>query len=97
FLVSPDCRQEEIDCSICSCVCFMILFFTKQHIVYSRVKTHLPGCLRNISGFSLRDLTKLADENRIKDAPTTKVKVKFERIQNEIETANVVGVIKGAS
>jgi len=42
-------------------------------------------------------LTKLADENRIKDAPTTKVKVKFERIQNEIETANVVGVIKGAS
>lgn len=53
--------------------------------------------IRNISGFSLRDLTKLIDEKRIKDAPTSKIKVKFERIQNEIETANVVGVIKGTS
>lgn len=53
--------------------------------------------IRNISGFSIRNLTKLADENRINDAPTTKMKVKFERIQNEIETANVVGVIKGTS
>lgn len=53
--------------------------------------------VRNISGLSLRDLTKLAHENKIKDAPISKIKVKFERIQNEIETSNVVGVIKGTS
>ena len=50
-----------------------------------------------IMGLSQRELTKLIEENRIKDVPTVKVKVKFERIQNEIETANVVGVIKGRS
>jgi hypothetical protein len=53
--------------------------------------------IRNVSGFSIRALTKLAAENRIKDAPTSKIIVKFERIQNEIEAANVVGVIKGTS
>lgn len=51
--------------------------------------------VKNISGFSFRGLTKLADESKIKDAPIARIQVKFERIQHEIETANVVGVIKG--
>ena len=53
--------------------------------------------IRSISGYLLRDLAKMEEENRIKDVPTTNMKVKFERIQNEVETANVVGIIKGTS
>lgn len=53
--------------------------------------------IRNIGGLSARALTRLADENKIEDVPVVKTRVKFERIQNEIETANVIGMIKGGS
>lgn len=53
--------------------------------------------IKNIFGRSIKELTKLQEYNRIKEVPFTKAKVKFERVHNEIETANVVGVVKGKS
>lgn len=53
--------------------------------------------IKNIFGRSIKELTKLQEDNRIKEVPIPKAKVKFERIHNEIETANVVGVVKGKS
>lgn len=51
----------------------------------------------NVCGLSARALTKLMDEKRVKDVPIVKIKVRFERITREIETANVLGVVKGKS
>ena len=51
--------------------------------------------VKSLSGLSIRELTKLVTEKRIKDAPVTKIRLRFERIGDVIHTANVVGVIKG--
>ena len=51
--------------------------------------------VKNIIGHSIKDLRKLQEAKRIADVSFSKIKVKFERLQNDIETANVVGVIKG--
>jgi hypothetical protein len=53
--------------------------------------------IKNIFGRSIKELTKLQEDNRIKEVSFVKAKVRFERIHNEIETANVVGVVKGKS
>lgn len=53
--------------------------------------------IKNIFGRSIKELTKLQENNRIKEVSFVKAKVRFERIHNEIETANVVGVVKGKS
>jgi hypothetical protein len=53
--------------------------------------------IKNISGRSIKELNKLQEANKIKEVPVTKIKVKFEKVENEIETANVVGVVKGKS
>jgi hypothetical protein len=51
--------------------------------------------IRNLTGRSQKELAQLIHEKRIQDAPIAKLKIKFERIQNEIETANVIGIIEG--
>jgi hypothetical protein len=53
--------------------------------------------IKGIIGLSQRELVKLIEEKRINEAPIKKVKVKFEKIVNEIETANVIGMIQGKS
>lgn len=53
--------------------------------------------IKNISGRSMNELIRFQEANRIKEVPVTKIKVKFERVLNEIETANVVGIVKGKS
>ena len=51
--------------------------------------------IKNISGLSLRSLQKLIKDGKINEAPIYKVKAKFEWIENEIESSNVIGTIKG--
>ncbi len=51
--------------------------------------------IKNIIGLSQNQLINLIENKTIQNAPITKVKVKFESIRNEVETANVIGVIKG--
>lgn len=51
--------------------------------------------IRNLMGTSVAGLVKLADAGRIKDVPVRKVSVKFEWVENILETANVIGTIKG--
>jgi hypothetical protein len=53
--------------------------------------------IKNITGSSQKELAQLIHEKRIQDAPIAKLKIKFERIQNEIETANVIGIIEGTT
>ncbi|WP_375580104.1 M20/M25/M40 family metallo-hydrolase [Marivirga tractuosa] len=51
--------------------------------------------VKNISGLHIRKLKKLMRLNRIAEAPITTVETKFERINNVLETANVIGIVKG--
>jgi len=51
--------------------------------------------IRNISGLSARQLKQLMQENKIEDAPIAKVKAKFEKVEKKLETANVIGTLKG--
>jgi len=51
--------------------------------------------IKNISGLSINKLKKLIESNKITDAPIVKVKTKFEKVIKKLETANVIGVIKG--
>jgi len=51
--------------------------------------------VKNISGLSINKLRKLIEFNKITDAPIVKVRTKFEKIIKELETANVIGIIKG--
>jgi hypothetical protein len=53
--------------------------------------------IKGILGRPIKQLIKLQEDDKIKEVPIAKVKVKFERIQDEIETSNVVGVAKGRS
>ena len=51
--------------------------------------------LKNICGLPPRALAKLIREQRITEVPITKIRVKFERVQRKIETANIIGSVKG--
>ncbi|WMN12000.1 M28 family peptidase [Marivirga salinae] len=51
--------------------------------------------VKNISGLSINQLNRLIEQNKIEDAPKIKVKAKFEKIENTIKTANVVGLLTG--
>lgn len=53
--------------------------------------------IKSILGLPLKELEKLMTEGRINEAPSGKVKVKFERIENAVETANVIGMVKGTT
>jgi hypothetical protein len=53
--------------------------------------------IKRFFGRSTKELIKLQEDNRIREVPFSKTKVRFERIHNEIETANVVGIVKGKS
>jgi hypothetical protein len=66
-----------------------IRFLNSMAIPHSEIK--------NVCGLSPRALTKLMNEKRVKEAPLVKIKVRIERIRQEIETANVIGVVKGKS
>ena len=58
----------------------------------------IPGAETiNVIGLSKSKLINLADRKRIKKAPVAKISVHFEQAQKKIETANVLGVIKGES
>jgi len=51
--------------------------------------------IKNISGLSQKSLEKLIKDGKISEAPINKVKVKYEWIETEIESSNVIGTIKG--
>ncbi len=53
--------------------------------------------VQKISGLSIKQLRRLIDQKRIEEAPISKVKAKFERIEMNIKTANVGGLLKGKS
>jgi Iap family predicted aminopeptidase len=53
--------------------------------------------VKGVSGLSIANLKKLVSERKISEAPITKIKIKFEKFEDVIHTANVVGVIKGRS
>ncbi|MCL1821288.1 MAG: M20/M25/M40 family metallo-hydrolase [Prolixibacteraceae bacterium] len=56
----------------------------------------IPGTeLKNIMGLPKNKLIKLAKKGKADAVPAVAIKVKFERIENEIETANVVGIVRG--
>jgi hypothetical protein len=51
--------------------------------------------VENIIGLSIRKLEQLIEEEKIGEAPMPTIKAKFERIEEKIETANVIGTLKG--
>ena len=51
--------------------------------------------IKNVMGLSMAKLKKLIEQNKISEAPTVKVKAKFERVVNNIETTNIVGILEG--
>ena len=51
--------------------------------------------VRNIIGYSPKQLQDVISKNDINTIPISRVKVKCEIIKEEIETANVIGVVKG--
>ena len=51
--------------------------------------------IRNIMGVSQKQLKGFISNNDIKTVPISRVKIKCEKIKEEIETANVIGIIKG--
>ena len=53
--------------------------------------------IKNLTGLSTKQLTRLIDTRKIAQAPISRLKVKFEKIQNEIESTNVIGILRGKS
>jgi hypothetical protein len=51
--------------------------------------------IKNIVGLSPKSLEKLIKDEKINEAPINKVQVKFEWIESEIESSNVIGTING--
>ena len=51
--------------------------------------------IKSIMGISQNQLLDLISDDKIISAPISKVKIKCERVEREIETANVIGIIKG--
>ena len=53
--------------------------------------------VKDVMGLSKRKLISLADSKQIEEVPVIDISVHFERVQKKVETANVLGVIKGES
>lgn len=53
--------------------------------------------IQAISGQSTKELKLLIDQKRIEDAPIKKIRAKFEKVEHQLKTANVVGLLKGKS
>ncbi|MCU0383025.1 MAG: M20/M25/M40 family metallo-hydrolase, partial [Cyclobacteriaceae bacterium] len=53
--------------------------------------------IKNILGDSEKELFRLINEKRIDQAPIGKLKLRFEKVEREVETSNVLGFIKGKS
>jgi hypothetical protein len=51
----------------------------------------------DIMGLTTKQLVKSIEAKKISEITIAKVKVKFEKVQNEIETANVIGLLHGKS
>lgn len=85
-------------------------FFLKERMTFprndssaNRTINFLDQCtiptnqLKEIMGKSQSQLNKLIKSNKIENCPISKVKIKRERIIENIETENVIGFIKGNS
>ena len=58
----------------------------------------IPGSeVKNIIGLSKSKLVSLADKREINNVPPSVICVNFEQVEKVIETANVIGVIRGES
>ena len=58
----------------------------------------IPGSeVKNIIGLSKNKLVSLADKREINNVPTTVISVNFEQVEKVVETANVIGIIRGES
>ena len=55
------------------------------------------AAVKNIFGLPKNKLVNLANSRKMKDVPTSVVNIHFEGFKKMIETANVIGVIKGES
>ena len=53
--------------------------------------------VKNVTGLSKRVLINLANRKRIKRAPVVRISIHFEQANKMIETANVIGIIRGES
>ena len=53
--------------------------------------------VKNLTGYSRKQLRKFIKDETLAQMPPVPVKIRFERVRNEIESANVVGVIPGKS
>ncbi|SMG39715.1 Peptidase family M28 [Marivirga sericea] len=53
--------------------------------------------IQKISGLSISQLSRLIEQKRIEEAPISKVKAKFEKVEKNITTANVGGLLQGKS
>ena len=53
--------------------------------------------VNNIIGLSKNKLISLADRGKIDEAPQSVIKLNFEQVEKTVETANVIGIIKGKS
>ena len=58
----------------------------------------LPGAeVKNVMGLTKNKLISLANRKKIKNVPVAEISVHFEQAKKTIETANVLGVIRGES
>ena len=53
--------------------------------------------VKNVMGLTKKKLVNIADRKRLRSVPVVDVSVHFEDVEKTIETANVLGVIKGES
>ena len=76
---------------------------TTNNFLYAKFNKHLNNiaiansAVRSIMGLGVKQLNLLIATNRIKDSPVSKIKVKFEKIQETVKTTNVVGLLKGTT
>ena len=58
----------------------------------------IPGAeVKNMMGLSKNKLVGLANKRKIKDVPPVMINLHFEQVEKIVETANVIGVIRGES
>ena len=66
--------------------------------MYNIIRIEIPGSeVKNIMGLSKNKLINLADMRKINEAPTTEIRYKLEQVNKKVETANVIGIIRGES
>jgi len=53
--------------------------------------------IKNIIGLSKKELVKHADKGKINDVSQSIISINFEKVEKVVETANIIGVIKGES